>query len=96
MLWFFRRVEAMILKFSNFQNCRFCDSPSSILASLNLPAALDDVTNQEALPESIRQKSSKVKTYGGIDAITSLIADLPNIQKRNQEILDEVSFSCRN
>lgn len=61
-----------------------------ILASLNLPAALDDVTNQEALPESIRQKSSKIKSLGGIDALTSLIADLPNIQKRNQEILDEV------
>ncbi|VDN82687.1 unnamed protein product [Brugia pahangi] len=62
---------------------------NGILASLNLPAALDDVTNQEILPESIRQKSSKVKSQGGIDALTSLIADLPNIHKRNEEILDE-------
>ncbi|EJD74895.1 apoptosis-linked 2-interacting protein X 1 [Loa loa] len=62
---------------------------NGILASLNLPAALDDVTNHEILPESIRQKSSKVKSLGGIDALTSLIADLPNIHKRNKEILDE-------
>uniref|UniRef100_A0A915PJX6 BRO1 domain-containing protein n=1 Tax=Setaria digitata TaxID=48799 RepID=A0A915PJX6_9BILA len=61
----------------------------NILASLNLPAALDDVTNHEVLPESIRQKSAKVKSQGGIDAITSLIADLPNIHRRNEEILDE-------
>lgn len=64
-----------------------------ILASLNLPAALDDVTNHEILPESIRQKSFKVKSQGGIDALTNLIADLPNIHKRNEEILDEVDFS---
>ncbi|VDO35985.1 unnamed protein product [Onchocerca flexuosa] len=62
---------------------------NGILASLNLPAALDDVTNHEVLPESIRQKSSKVKSQGGINAITQLIADLPHIRKRNQEILDE-------
>ncbi|KHN82501.1 Apoptosis-linked protein [Toxocara canis] len=62
---------------------------NGILASQNLPAALDDATNQEALPESIRQKSSKVKALGGIDAVTSMIADLPNLYKRNQEILDE-------
>uniref|UniRef100_A0A8R1TL16 BRO1 domain-containing protein n=1 Tax=Onchocerca volvulus TaxID=6282 RepID=A0A8R1TL16_ONCVO len=62
---------------------------NGILASLNLPAALDDVTNHEILPESIRQKSSKVKSQGGINAITQLIADLPHIRKRNQEILDE-------
>uniref|UniRef100_F1KVB4 Apoptosis-linked gene 2-interacting protein X 1 n=1 Tax=Ascaris suum TaxID=6253 RepID=F1KVB4_ASCSU len=62
---------------------------NGILASQNLPAALDDATNQETLPESIRQKSSKVKSMGGIDAVTSLIADLPNLYKRNQEILDE-------
>lgn len=63
-----------------------------ILASLNLPAALDDVTNHEELPESIRQKSSKVKSQGGIDALINLIADLPNVHKRNEEILDEVNF----
>uniref|UniRef100_A0A0R3RFX1 BRO1 domain-containing protein n=1 Tax=Elaeophora elaphi TaxID=1147741 RepID=A0A0R3RFX1_9BILA len=62
---------------------------NGILASLNLPAALDDVTNHEILPESIRQKSSKVKSQGGIDALMNLIAELPSIHKRNEEILDE-------
>ncbi|VDN50231.1 unnamed protein product [Dracunculus medinensis] len=62
---------------------------NGILASLNLPAALDDAVSHEDLPESIRQKSTKVKIAGGIDLLTSLVADLPNLHKRNQELLDE-------
>uniref|UniRef100_A0A1I7ZGC7 BRO1 domain-containing protein n=1 Tax=Steinernema glaseri TaxID=37863 RepID=A0A1I7ZGC7_9BILA len=61
------------------------------LASLNLPAALDDVTNQEKLPESIRQKSSKVKSDGGVIALTSIMSELPEACKRNDEILNETS-----
>uniref|UniRef100_A0A0N5AMA9 BRO1 domain-containing protein n=1 Tax=Syphacia muris TaxID=451379 RepID=A0A0N5AMA9_9BILA len=62
---------------------------NGILASLNLPAALDDATNQEALPESIKQKSAKVKQLGGINALNTLFNDLPNLLKRNQEIINE-------
>lgn len=62
---------------------------NGILASLNLPAALDDATSNEALPESIKQKSARVKNAGGIDVLTGLFADLPNLLKRNQEIINE-------
>jgi programmed cell death 6-interacting protein len=61
-----------------------------ILASLNLPAALDDACNHETLPESIREKSSRVKAAGGIDELSRVIADLPNLLIRNKEILEEV------
>lgn len=61
------------------------------LASLNLPAALDDVTKQEQCPESIRDKSAKVKNGGGISALSAKITELPLLFKRNEEILNEVS-----
>uniref|UniRef100_A0A0N5BXT9 BRO1 domain-containing protein n=1 Tax=Strongyloides papillosus TaxID=174720 RepID=A0A0N5BXT9_STREA len=62
---------------------------NGILASLNLPAALDDVTNHEKCPESIRQKSMKVKTEGGAGTIDTLIAQIPDLYKNNVAILNE-------
>lgn len=62
----------------------------SSLASLNLPAALDDVKNYKKCPESIREKSLKVKSNGGIDFINSKVKDLPLLYKKNEEILNEV------
>jgi hypothetical protein len=63
---------------------------SRCLASMNLPAALDDVTKQEQCPESIRVKSSKVKNSGGINDLLAKISELPVLYKRNEEILNEV------
>jgi hypothetical protein len=62
------------------------------LASLNLPAALDDVTKQEQCPESIREKSSKVKNSGGINDLISKMNELPSLYKRNEEIINEVTI----
>lgn len=59
---------------------------------MNLPAALDDVTKQEQCPESIREKSAKVKNSGGISAVYARIGELPALYKRNEEILNEVHF----
>jgi programmed cell death 6-interacting protein len=59
------------------------------LASLNLPAALDDVLHHEKCPESIRQKSSKVKQCGGAQSILTKIAELPSLYRRNEELLNE-------
>lgn len=64
---------------------------NGILASLNLPAALDDVTNHETLPESIREKSSKVKAAGGIDGLNRAVTELPSLLIRNKEILEETT-----
>ncbi|ETN72488.1 hypothetical protein RB195_020836 [Necator americanus] len=64
---------------------------NGILASLNLPAALDDVTSMDTLPESIKQKSAKVKQAGGINELQRLFSELPGLYKRNEEILDETN-----
>uniref|UniRef100_A0A7I5E8C2 BRO1 domain-containing protein n=1 Tax=Haemonchus contortus TaxID=6289 RepID=A0A7I5E8C2_HAECO len=64
---------------------------NGILASLNLPAALDDVTSMDTLPESIKQKSAKIKQAGGITELQRLFSELPGLYKRNEEILDETN-----
>ncbi|GMR41476.1 hypothetical protein PMAYCL1PPCAC_11671, partial [Pristionchus mayeri] len=64
---------------------------NGILASLNLPAALDDVSSTETLPESIKLKSAKVKQSGGVTELHRLFNDLPALYKRNEEIIDEAA-----
>ncbi|PAV81379.1 hypothetical protein WR25_06845 [Diploscapter pachys] len=64
---------------------------NGILASLNLPAALDDVTSTETLPESMKQKSAKLKQAGGYVEIQRMFTELPTLYKRNEEILDETN-----
>lgn len=59
------------------------------LASLNMPAALDDVLNHEKCPESIREKSAKVKQCGGSASIQTKLTELPSLYTRNEEILNE-------
>lgn len=60
-----------------------------MLASLNLPAALEDLSG-EAVPQSILEKSRAVVQQGGLQSIEQLIKDLPELLTRNREILDEV------
>ncbi|KAG4068119.1 hypothetical protein HA402_001544 [Bradysia odoriphaga] len=60
---------------------------NSILASLNLPAAIE--TNEGcSVPPSLLEKSEEVRSKGGIDHIRNLIAELPDLLNRNREILD--------
>lgn len=61
---------------------------NGVLASMNLPAALEDTTGH-SLPPSIRDKAEAVKTKGGVQAIRKLISDLPVLLERNREILNE-------
>lgn len=60
-----------------------------VLASLNLPAALEDLSG-DAVPQSILEKSRAVVQQGGLQSIEQLIKDLPELLQRNREILDEV------
>ncbi|XP_054279937.1 programmed cell death 6-interacting protein isoform X2 [Macrosteles quadrilineatus] len=61
---------------------------NSVLASLNLPAALEDTSGQE-LPPSLVSKASAVQERGGITAINNMLRELPDLLTRNREILDE-------
>ena len=42
--------------------CRFI----SVLVSLNLPAAIEDLSGEQ-LPQSIKDKAGQVRNVGGID-----------------------------
>ncbi|XP_030644645.1 programmed cell death 6-interacting protein isoform X2 [Chanos chanos] len=61
---------------------------NGVLASLNLPAALEDLSG-DSVPQSILEKSRAVVQQGGLQSIEQLIKDLPELLQRNREILDE-------
>ncbi|XP_051991917.1 programmed cell death 6-interacting protein isoform X2 [Xyrauchen texanus] len=61
---------------------------NGVLASLNLPAALEDLSGN-SVPQSILEKSHAIIQQGGLQSIEQLIKDLPELLQRNSEILDE-------
>ncbi|KAM6177033.1 programmed cell death 6-interacting protein [Erethizon dorsatum] len=61
---------------------------NGVLASLNLPAAIEDVSG-DTVPQSILTKSTAVIEQGGIQTVDQLIKELPELLQRNREILDE-------
>ncbi|XP_032218255.2 programmed cell death 6-interacting protein [Nematostella vectensis] len=63
---------------------------NSILASLNLPAAIEDLSGDK-VPKSVLEKAATVKERGGVNTIDSLMQDLPELLQRNREILDEAA-----
>lgn len=60
-----------------------------ILASLNLPAAIESTDGGSSLPPSILEKANTVSQLGGIEELEKMIRELPDSLKRNQDILDE-------
>lgn len=68
---------------------------NGILASLNLPAALEDAPGVD-LPQSLQDKSKYVRQKGGINNVSKLISELPELLRRNMEILDEIDQSIKN
>uniref|UniRef100_A0A8C6T5R6 Programmed cell death 6-interacting protein n=1 Tax=Neogobius melanostomus TaxID=47308 RepID=A0A8C6T5R6_9GOBI len=61
---------------------------NGVLASLNLPAALEDLSG-DSIPQSIIEKSHAIIQQGGLQSVEQLIKDLPELLTRNREILDE-------
>ncbi|XP_060036528.1 programmed cell death 6-interacting protein isoform X1 [Erinaceus europaeus] len=61
---------------------------NGVLASLNLPAAIEDVSG-DTVPQSILTKSTSVIEQGGIQTVDQLIKELPELLQRNREILVE-------
>lgn len=70
-------------------------SLNGILASLNLPASLEDAPGVD-LPQSLQDKSKYVRQKGGFEYVSKLINELPDLLRRNMEILDEIDQSIRN
>lgn len=66
-----------------------------MLASLNLPAAIEDTSGTE-LPQSLLEKANYVREGGGKAILEASMKELPELLQRNQELLDEVNmkFYC--
>lgn len=62
---------------------------NGLLASLNLPAAIEKTDSGSGLPPSLLEKANEVREKGGVESIRSLIKELPESLNRNREILDE-------
>ncbi|GIY93121.1 programmed cell death 6-interacting protein [Caerostris extrusa] len=67
---------------------------NGILASLNLPAALED-TSGNSLPPSLKDKAQAVKDKGGMEVVQQLLNELPSLHQRNDEILEECGKMLR-
>ncbi|XP_063974590.1 programmed cell death 6-interacting protein [Diachasmimorpha longicaudata] len=61
---------------------------NTVLASLNLPAAIEDTSGTE-IPQSLLEKASYVRSAGGITALETAMNELPDLLQRNKDILDE-------
>ncbi len=59
------------------------------LASLNLPAAIEDRGGRQ-IPPSLVEKANEIKRQGGISTLEKMVNELPISLTRNKEILDEV------
>ncbi|PNF20765.1 Programmed cell death 6-interacting protein [Cryptotermes secundus] len=68
---------------------------NSVLASLNLPAALEDMSGN-SLPQSLVDKAVSVRSNGGIQELERMMRELPDLLQRNKEILDETERMTRN
>ena len=62
-----------------------------IMASLNLPGALDDSVGDE-IPGVLLSKAAGVRNEGGAEKIEQLLNSLPDVMTRNSEILNEVIY----
>ena len=56
---------------------------------LSFPAAIKDTWCDE-LPASLLANTEAVCSSGGVDWVTSLLRELPELQQRNREVLTEV------
>ncbi|XP_030856163.1 programmed cell death 6-interacting protein isoform X2 [Strongylocentrotus purpuratus] len=58
------------------------------LVSLNLPASIEDLKG-DGVPQSVLEKSQKIKQKGGVEVIDKLLQELPELLQRNRDILVE-------
>lgn len=61
---------------------------NTVLASLNLPAAIEDTSGTE-VPQSLLDKATYVRQAGGINTLEASMNELPDLLQRNRDILDE-------
>ncbi|CAF2574960.1 unnamed protein product [Rotaria sp. Silwood2] len=81
-----KRAEIMNIEINRLREAT--NVLNAYLASLNLPAAIEDRGGRE-IPPSVIEKANEIKRQGGINALEKMVNDLPTSLTRNKEILDE-------
>ncbi|XP_003747646.1 programmed cell death 6-interacting protein [Galendromus occidentalis] len=83
----FRRSELVTVELSKLKQAT--QVLNGVLASLNLPAAIEDVAGGAQLPPSIQRKAQEVKDKGGLKALEAKMNELGPQLQRNREIVEE-------
>ncbi|XP_044012202.1 programmed cell death 6-interacting protein-like [Aphidius gifuensis] len=60
----------------------------TILANLNLPLAIEEKKNSQPVYQSLCEKSIFIKQSGGIEALENILKRLPDVSKKNQDIIN--------
>ncbi|EFN81685.1 Programmed cell death 6-interacting protein [Harpegnathos saltator] len=81
-----RRNELVNYEVSNLRE--MTQLLNSVLASLNLPAAIEDTSGTE-IPQSLLEKAHYVRDTGRIKGLEASMEELPDLLQRNKELLDE-------
>ncbi|CAF1104046.1 unnamed protein product [Rotaria sordida] len=81
-----KRAEIMNIEINRLREAT--NVLNAFLASLNLPAAIEDRGGRE-IPPSLIEKANEIKRQGGINTLEKMVNDLPTSLTRNKEILDE-------
>jgi programmed cell death 6-interacting protein len=61
------------------------------LVSYNLPAAVEDLGG-DRVPSSLLTKASEIRQLGGIEYLTRVSMELPQLLQLNKGIVDQVSL----
>ncbi|CAF3408926.1 unnamed protein product [Rotaria socialis] len=81
-----KRAEIMNIEINRLREAT--NVLNAFLASLNLPAAIEDRGGRE-IPPSVIEKANQIKRQGGINTLEKMFNELPTSLTRNKEILDE-------
>jgi len=62
----------------------------SQLIANNLPAAVEDLSGR-SVPPSLLTKAATVRQFGGIEYLSRLNGELPQLLQRNKQLLDQAN-----
>ncbi|CAF0953792.1 unnamed protein product [Adineta ricciae] len=83
-----KRAEIMNIEINRLREAT--NVLNAFLASLNLPAAIEDSGGRQ-IPPSLIEKANAIKQQGGISTLERMANELPTALSRNKEILDETN-----
>lgn len=82
-----KKMEAFNLEIGKLRQAT--ELLNAALTTWNLPAAIEDVSGMNKVPQSLLDKSQLIKDKGGITKVDAMMNELPSLLQRNTEILQE-------